>query len=212
MVTIEQKLTLFSKLMKQDISEEIKEKRDAIEKKYDELRATKEKETESKSKKYIEDYLKNSTIKTVEQESQVRLTTKKKVVEAKEKLITQVLEEVKLKVQNFITTSNYEVFLQNRILEMENFIKENNNIILLLSVEDKTHYEKKINEFLEENNISNITFDVTNKIQLGGFILSVPEKKIQIDMSIDRLMEDKKEGMVEQILEDIEKESDTNVA
>ncbi|ONI38033.1 hypothetical protein AN639_08460 [Candidatus Epulonipiscium fishelsonii] len=212
MVTIEQKLTLFSKLMKQDISEEVKERRDEIERKYDELRATKEKEAEIKSQKYIEDYLKNSTIKNVEQESQIRLATKKKVVEAKEKLIAQILEEVKLKVQNFITTSNYETFLQNQVIEISTFIKENTNIILLLSVEDGKRHEEKIQEFLKENNISNVTFDTTSKIQLGGFILNVPEKNIQIDMTIDRLIEDKKEGMVEQILEEIEKGSDSHVA
>ena len=87
MATIEQKLTLFSKLLNQDIREEANEKLLALDKEYEKLMAENKFETDKQASEIVEQARKQAELKKVERISKGRMASKKEMMLIKEELV-----------------------------------------------------------------------------------------------------------------------------
>lgn len=211
MVTINQKLNLFSKLVYQDI----------LDHSIDEI-----KNIDEENKKYIEDYkselikkaesISNQTDNKIIQKkneiiSKAHLEVKQNMLLKKQEFIHLLLNEQISKAKNFVKTNDYiEYFkkcLENILYELEGSIK----IQIELLSEDRKAFQAMIEKIAKNKGIfsENITYIDAEDSIIGGMIVSNEEKAIRYDATVFSLLEDKKELIMNRLYEELKKVGDS---
>lgn len=201
MVTIEQKLTLFSKLLNQDIKEEANEKFQALEKEYEKKMAENKFETDKEATNIVEQARKRAEIKKIELISKGRMTSKKELMQIKEELITRFLRELEVKIKAFTVSEGYEQYLKSVIQDLQALKDYKNTLIIYLTENDL----KKKKSFIQQQlvtiglNASMLQFEQAEEDILGGLIIKDPLLNMRIDESIRTTLEETKDKIVEKI-------------
>lgn len=201
MVTIEQKLTLFSKLLNQDIKEEANEKFQALEKEYEKKMAENKFETDKEATNIVEQARKRAEIKKIELISKGRMTSKKELMQIKEELITRFLRELEVKIKAFTASEGYEQYLKSVIQDLQALKDYKNTLIIYLTENDL----KKKKSFIQQQlvtiglNASMLQFEQAEEDILGGLIIKDPLLNMRIDESIRTTLEETKDKIVEKI-------------
>ena len=104
-----------------------------------------------------------------------QITLRRDLSRKQEELKTALFSEVKAKVQQFITTAEYEEYLCRRITDAVNFA-EDDEIQIFLSSGDKD----KVNVLAEK---TGVPLQVSDEDFLGGIRAEIPQKNILIDNS-----------------------------
>ena len=136
MVTIEQKLTLFSKLLNQDIKEEMDEKFAQLEKEFEKRIAENKFAVDKEATEIIEQARRRAETKKVELISKGRLSSKKEAMQVKRELIERFLKALEEKVVNFSKTPEYLKYLSCTISELNELAEGQNNLEVYLTQND----------------------------------------------------------------------------
>ncbi|MEG1147242.1 MAG: hypothetical protein RSD98_01455, partial [Niameybacter sp.] len=110
MVTIEQKLSLFSKLLQQDIKTEIGDKIESMEKEYEEIMLEHKRKVDKDADDIVEHARKKGEIKRLELISKAKMQTKKQTMFTKEKYIGVFMEHLKARIGVFKRTTEYKAY------------------------------------------------------------------------------------------------------
>lgn len=210
MVTIEQKLSLFSKLLNQDIKDEESKKFYKLDKEYEKRLAESKFHTDREANDIIEQARKKAELKKVELISRGKMSSKKELMQIKEKLIRQFILHLKEKVSAFTHEPEYRIYLQKLIQDLKGLEGYKNNLIVYVTPFD---FEKN-QDFIKENLVkiglsaSQISFEVGKETLLGGFIIKDAVLSMQVDESIGTLIEEAKDEIVEKISLVIEEAGD----
>ncbi|OON94836.1 MAG: hypothetical protein ATN31_02370 [Candidatus Epulonipiscioides saccharophilum] len=206
MVTIEQKLALFSKLMQQDISDNLQAGRAQIEKDYRTKRVQQEQNSREHANKYVNDHKKAIDMKVSQYVAKAKLDSKKIIMQAKADCIDMINDMLKDKIIAYTKTKEYDESLKDQLLSLQKYFTDNDNVTIFLSPDDLTTQKELLLKSLASNGISaeKIEFGSSDHVTLGGLILKV--KDIQIDLSLDSLLENKSDYISQLILTTIEKE------
>lgn len=201
MVTIEQKLSLFAKLLQQDIKTEIGEKIEAMEKEYEALMAEHKHKVDKDADDMIEHARKKAEIKRLELMSKAKMKTKKESMIAKEKYIGVFIEYLKNKVRTFKETPEYKVYLDRMIATLEHLEAYDTDFTLYMTEQDGQKYGAYVQEQIAQGGISKerLHLEVKDESMLGGIILDSPKKNLRIDLSIETVIEDHKDEIVQQL-------------
>ncbi|WP_326908886.1 V-type ATP synthase subunit E family protein [Sedimentibacter sp. MB31-C6] len=206
MVTIEQKLLLFSKLLNQSMDKKFNEDFKEIEKQ-NELRIQKNKEEVDREAKEIEEKAKKKAeTKRIESLSKSKVIIKREIIVLKENYYNIFMENFKNKLQEFIKSKIYKTFLEKEILEFQKYIKssEDCNLIIYLTKKDNDNYSSFLKEeFKKYPKIENISFIIREDI-LGGLIIEIVDKNVKVDLSIDAILEENKSYIMQTIFEALE--------
>ena len=201
MVTIEQKLTLFSKLLNQDLKEENDKKLMALEKEYEKKIAENKFEVNKECTEIIEQARRRAEIKKVELMSKGRLSSKKEMMIIKEKMITQFMLELEKKVKAFVQTEEYKTYLETVINELESLKGQESHLVVYLTDSDYQYNQDFIRTAF--NNIGldvqKLKFEIDSKDIMGGMIIKDPVLNTRIDESIRTLINEQKDRIVERI-------------
>lgn len=201
MVTIEQKLTLFSKLLNQDLKEENDKKLMALEKEYEKKIAENKFEVNKECTEIIEQARRRAEIKKVELMSKGRLSSKKEMMIIKEKMITQFMLELEKKVKAFVQTEAYKTYLETVINELESLKGQESHLVVYLTDSDYQYNQDFIRTAF--NNIGldvqKLKFEIDSKDIMGGMIIKDPVLNTRIDESIRTLINEQKDRIVERI-------------
>ena len=205
MVTIEQKLSLFSKLLQQDIKAEIGEKIEGMEKEYAEIMSEHKRKVDKDADDIIENARKKGEIKRLELMSKAKMQTKKQTMLTKEKYIGVFMEHLKARVVAFKATPEYKKFLGNSMSKLDDLRSYDTDIVLYMTKEDQAQYGEYVLTQLEATGISRDKFTpaVKEDSMIGGIILDSPLKNLRIDLSIATLMDDHRDEIVEMLFQAI---------
>lgn len=205
MVTIEQKLSLFSKLLQQDIKAEIGEKIEGMEKEYAEIMSEHKRKVDKDADDIIENARKKGEIKRLELISKAKMQTKKQTMLTKEKYIGVFMEHLKARVVAFKTTPEYKKFLENSMSKLDDLRSYDTDFVLYMTKEDQAQYGEYVLTQLEATGISRDKFTpaVKEDSMIGGIILDSPLKKLRIDLSIATLIDDHRDEIVEMLFQAI---------
>ncbi|ONI44170.1 hypothetical protein AN641_07970 [Candidatus Epulonipiscioides gigas] len=205
MVTIEQKLALFSKLMQQDISDNLQEGRQQIESEYKQKKIQQEKQVKEQAKNYVNDHKKIIDTKITQYKAKEKINSKKEVMKAKEECINIVYEELRDKINSYTDTSEYQNWLKNKLQSLKPLlINTEEPAKIYLTQKDLKNQKDALLTVLPEN--SSIEFETNNKIELGGLILRIESSNMQIDLSLDSILNNKSEEISQVVISAIEKE------
>lgn len=201
MVTIEQKLSLFSKLLQQDIKTEIGEKIEGMEKEYDVVMLDHKRKVDNDANDIIEHARKKGEIKRLELISKAKMQTKKESMIAKEKYIGVFIEHLKERIEVFKDTDQYKAYLSHSIKTLDRLKSYETDFIVYMTESDKDKYGEYVLEQITQGGISRdrLSVEVKEESMIGGIILDSPEKNLRIDLSINAVIEDHKDEIVEEI-------------
>ncbi|MDF2677831.1 MAG: H+transporting two-sector ATPase subunit, partial [Bacillota bacterium] len=174
MVTIEQKLLLFSKLLNQSMDKNFNEELKKLNQHYEALlKKNKESvdnevfEIEEKAKKQVE-------MKLIEQKSKTKVLLKKEIMNVKEKYFKIFMENFKNRLRNYTLTDDYKTYLSKSIKnlneELSHFNKEFNSVNICLNSKDYNKYSIFIKEEFQKEIYDKIINFKTMEF-LGGIIL-----------------------------------------
>ncbi|WP_010166980.1 V-type ATP synthase subunit E [Candidatus Epulonipiscium viviparus] len=206
MVTLEQKLALFSKLMQQDISDNLQEGRAKIESDYRKRRALQEQQSKEKAKRYVDDHKKIIDTKIAQYKAKAKLESKKEIMQVKEDCIHVIDELLKDRINEYTDTAEYQTWIIESVKSLKEYFDQ--EVVIYLSPKDlKNQKEAIINELEAEGaNTKFVAFDLNDKIVLGGLIVKIEASNMQIDLSLDSVLENKSEEISQLVLTAIEKE------
>ncbi len=208
MVTIEQKLTLFSKLLNQDIKEETEKKFYDLEKEYKRIIAESKYRTDCECKEIIELARRKAELKKVELISKGKLASKKENMCTIERVFERFKTSLEAKINEFVTSSAYNTYLEKQISELDDLKEYSNELIVYLTPNDYAHHLDFIKTQLTKIGIppSKLAFEQTKEPILGGLIIKDPQLNMRIDQSIRAAMDEQKNNIMEKITFAIEEE------
>lgn len=206
MVTIEQKLLLFSKLIGRSLDKSLNEELKDIEKQYD-LKIKKNIDEANQMAKSIEERAaKKAEMKRNESTSRSMVIIKREIIVLKEKYYYIFMDKFKSRLSEFVASEDYKTYLHSLISNLNNLINgyESSDLVIFLRESDIQNYSNFIKTELTKNmNCKNVEFRNTNDI-IGGMIAVIPDKNIKMDLSIDSVLEDNKTYIMQTIFEALE--------
>ena len=205
MVTIEQKLSLFSKLLQQDIKAEIGNKIESMEKEYAEIMSEHKRKVDREADDITERARKKGEIKRLEILSKAKMQTKKQSMLTKEKYIGVFIDHLKEKVVAFKGTPEYKNYLKHVVSKLDNLQSYDTEFVVYMTEEDKQMYGEFVLEEIAASGISKdrLSLAVKDESMIGGIILDSPVKSLRIDLSISVLLEDHRDEIVEALFQAI---------
>lgn len=202
MVTIDQKLSLFSKLLQQDISNEVSEKINELEKEY-EIRIKENKEqVDQKAAEIIERAQKRAEIKKVEYISKAHMQTKREYMQAKEKQVSRFMDVLSNQIEAYTATESYGEYLEKLVMGCKELVGES-DLVVYMTTQDLQRYQEHIVNCFEKLGINKSTLNFKEKdaIMLGGLIIENQMRTMRIDLSIASRMREQKEQIIKRIFE-----------
>lgn len=201
MVTIEQKLTLFSKLLNQDIKEEIDKKLNDLEKEYEKRIAENKFATDKEATEIVEQARKRAEIRKVELISKGKLARKKEMMMLKEQLIERFMVALEDKVKEFTTSEEYKAYLEKTIQGLKGLKGYENDLIVYLTKLDYENNKDFIQDTLVKVGLKHekLNFEVATEDILGGLVIKDPVLSMRIDESIRALLNEEKDRIIEKI-------------
>jgi len=205
MITIEEKIKLFYKLLNQSmdihLAEDIKDVENSYKFKLEKLKSNVDKEANEIEERAI----KRAEIKRAESISKSKVIIKKDIMALKEKYYYTFMDKFKTELKEFTNSNEYRTYLSNIISKLSDDIKgySNSDVVIYVTNNDKAKYSDFIKSELSKKISNNITFKATESI-IGGLVAEFTEKNIKIDMSLDTVLEDNKTYIMQTIFETLE--------
>lgn len=193
MITIEEKLNLFSKHVFEEIRGTSEEKIRKIEQHNKEQMDAHRYKIEQEKKSYAEEVIKKEKEKNDKQVSQKKGQIKKEIMLEKNKLFNKLIEDIENKLTIFITTNKYKNYLRNIV---ENGLKEmsnKNNIEVKISKYDMKNNKEDIKTIILDNGFNNINILESGEDIIGGMILFDKSNRAILDLSLLDKLEQNKE-------------------
>ncbi|WP_165442814.1 V-type ATP synthase subunit E [Senegalia massiliensis] len=193
MITIEEKLNLFSKHVFEEIRGASEEKIRKIEQHNKEQMDAHRYKIEQEKKAYAEEIIKKEKEKNDKQISQKKGQIKKEIMLEKNKLFNKLIEGIKNKLTIFITTNEYKNYLRNIL---ENGLKEmsnKSNIEVKISKYDIKNNKDYIKTIILDNGFTNVNMLESDEDIIGGMILLDKSNRAILDLSLLDKLEQNKE-------------------
>ena len=192
MTTIEDKISLFSKIIYDKVNKEKQERLEAFnieaekrvnmeKEKIDELRQNLKKEVAKKS-----------NIKANRIVAKERLNKQRELLSLKDKLIYEALEDVRKKLIEFVSLTDYKPHFLTMIQNALKGINKGNYYLIILK-RDHEKFQTEITNIINEYVDGKIEIKISEEDFIGGHILKDVEGKFKIDNSIYSKLQESKE-------------------
>nr|WP_302596015.1 V-type ATP synthase subunit E [uncultured Cellulosilyticum sp.] len=199
MVTIEQKLTLFSKLLNQELKEEVDKKSLELEKEYEGKIAESKYKIDKKAADIIDDARKRAETKKIELISKGKMSSKKETMLTKEKVVVRFMEALIERTRKFTDKPTYENYLVKTIKELDELKTYKNPLIVYMTAKDLERYQSLVKSSLVELGLKpeQVQLEAAANDMIGGLIITDPILNMKVDLSMRSIIEESKERIVE---------------
>ena len=206
MITIEDKLDIFYKLVFKNEEENAKLKLEDLEKQHKKILEDKVRELEKIEKENIE--RRKSLAETLKNEmiSKAVGENKHKVLIKREEFLKDRISSIQMKAQEFTHSVEYKKYMINKVTNVLSDLNEN-DIIIKLNEEDEKKLNKDLTEIAIKNN-KNLSFDLLSMDAIGGFIIMDKAKTYNLDNSFKSIIEENKYKIGKELYIALEKTGD----
>jgi len=204
MVTIEQKLSMFSKLLHRSMTEKFTEEMEQLKKEY-EVKIQKNKDAVDKeAENILSGMLKKAEAEKIELTSITRIGMKREYMSVKEKYFTVLMDHLKAEIEKFIQSEKYGDYLFSLAKELEKTEQFSDRLIIYMTARDHETYAEAIKQELLKSSQRDLYFKIADDNMIGGFTAEDPVSHIRINFSISALLEDNKPYMMQVLFQAIE--------
>lgn len=209
MVTIEQKLSLFSKLLHRSMDEKFKKDMENLKSGYEvELRKNKE-AADKEAEDIISKSVRKAEAEKTEMINKIRINLKKELMDVKEKHISLFMDHLKEEIEKFIQSEKYGGYLVSQTDRIVGAKELKDGLVLYMTRRDYEKYSDKIKQVLLKSGRKECTLKIADSHIIGGFIAEDAAGSIRLDFSIGTLLEDNMPYIMQTLFEAIEA-GDTN--
>lgn len=208
MITVEDKLDIFRKVVYKEEEKKFQKALEELKKENENLLEQKKKELEAQRDEIIKRKLAIAEREINEKISEEKTKVKEKVLKMRAEILQDFIQSLYEKASEFTKTSEYKQYLFGKldkaILELGDL---NFNIYVKESDKDmvKEHLEKNYAERIHKFNIETLPSNL-----LGGFLIEDQEKTFLIDYSLKTLIDDNEYEIGNKLFALLEKAGDIN--
>lgn len=200
MTTIDDKLSLFSKIIYEKLDKEREEGILEFEKKKNEKLSLEHKTITLLREEVLKDIEKKGRFKRNEIISREKLKLKKENMFLRKQLIKEVVMETYKKIEEFIKGPQYKDYLLGSIAEILGKVKPGSYELMLIK-EDIEKYKDEIMSILEKFPEIRVELSYSNEDILGGILLVDECKSFVLDNTINSKIHDNKELIGGKVME-----------
>lgn len=210
MVTIEQKLLLFSKLLNQSMDKKFEEELKETERHYREQLQKIKEEVDNEVRQIEEKAKISGEMKLAQYLSKSKVSIKKEIMRLNEKYYGIFMAKFKDRLKSFVASEDYLKYLKRSINNFSKNVldsydsKDAGNITVYLTGSDLNKYGEFIRQEISQNKkAGNIEFIVTDNI-IGGLIIEIPQNNFKVTMTVDSVLEENKPYIMQTLFEALE--------
>jgi len=190
--SIEDKISLFTKVIVERIELDFQQKNKKLVKYYESQRSTIIKDNEKRKKEAIASATKDAITKKQQMILRSRSATHLEVLKKKQEFIERIIEEVKKKTRTFTSTAEYIEFLKEAIKQVLSRFSGDQFVNFSFSSDDIKNNQKVI-----LSTIKSFRGEDTYKIEadnslIGGVFVKSGDGRLEIDFTVNNIMEDSK--------------------
>lgn len=190
--SIEDKISLFTKVIVERIELDFQQKNKKLVKYYESQRSTIIKDNEKRKREAIASAIKDATTKKQQMILRSRSTMHLEVLKKKQEFIERIIEEVKKKTRTFTSTVEYIEFLKEAIKQVLSRFSGNQFVNFSFSSDDIKNNQKvilsTIKSFRDEDTYK---IEADNSL-IGGVFVKSGDGRLEIDFTVNNIMEDSK--------------------
>lgn len=191
MITIEQKLKLFTKIVIDKQNSEYEDLIRDIDKSETEALDAYKKELAVKSIDFRNELIEKAVIEKKRLLSNVKVEKKKSILNKKSQIVKEVIEELKLRASKFTDEDSYKSFLFKLVEKMIVSVPNETSFICYLSEKDTKRYGSEILKIFNNNREGiEVTIKEQAKDEIGGVILFDSDERYKIDSCLKSMIEE----------------------
>lgn len=211
MITIEEKLNLFSKHVFEDIKKIQEEKLKKIEEHNKEQMDEHRKRIEKEKREYAEKKIEVEKQKNDKRISQKKGQIKKDIMLKRNELFNELIDDITYKLREFVNNDEYKEYLKNSLEKTLIELNSENDIEVQISESDIKN-KKYIKDIIKENGFKeeNINIIESDGDIIGGVILIDKNNRISLDISLLEKLNESKEYIGNVFYETLDKVGEDN--
>jgi len=198
--TIEDKISLFSKIIYDKVNEEKEERLEALS--YEaEKKINAEKERIDELRRNLQrEVSRKSNIKANEIVAKEKLNKQREILALKDKLIKDTVEGIKEKLSEFVCSEEYKSYFVNNLKNTLKGVDKGSYYVIVLK-RDYEKFQSIIEAMLSEHCQGNVEIRISEEDFIGGIILKDFEGKFKIDNTIYSALQESKEIIGVRVME-----------
>lgn len=183
MTTIEDKISLFSKIIYDKVNEEKEAKLREFNEEYEKLVNEEKVRIEELRKNLKRDIIKKSNIKSNELVAKEKLNKQREVLALKDNLVQATLDEISKKLLSYVETKEYREFFIKSLEKTLNEVEDGNYYIVIMK-NDEERFKNDIDVIRKKNPNKKITIELSSEDFIGGIILRDIEGTFKVDNTL----------------------------
>ncbi|MTI66100.1 MAG: hypothetical protein FH753_05795 [Firmicutes bacterium] len=203
MITVEEKLNTFSKLVYERVKKESETSLNSIHEKNNKILKEHREKIKKKAEKIIEKKIRDGEIKKREMISNANTSIKKQILNKKKEMLKDILQGVKNLAFEFTEKKEYENYFKKTFKEVVKDFKKGEKIDLYLTNKDLVKFDK----FLNTYNEIKIDLKSADESIIGG-VIAIKGDSFKIDASLKTLVEDNKDILGRYLYKELDKVGD----
>lgn len=212
MITIEEKLNVFTKLVFERIQEESKALLKEMEEKNQQIIEAQKEKLKLQSEKLVHDMVQKGETKKNQMIAKANMDRKIKILEKKKQLLGKLLEELQEKALAFTATSAYDDFFRKTLEEILDQLRGEDKILLYIRQADILRYQRVIAEIAKAFGFEPDRYTILPAEEniLGGVVALSGNHRLRIDASLSALLQEHEKMVGQRLYRGLEKEGEVN--
>jgi len=212
MITIDDKLDLFRKVVLQKVMDDYAARSDTLDAEQSKTLNSFEESVLLKKEAFIHQMEQKAEAEGKRLISKAKSEAKNKVLYRRHTLIDELLEAVKDRIHVFVESEIYTMFLQDNLKSTLEKFHEFDDIIVELTQHDHLQYSDMIESSLHKAGytMKHIKLISTKEDIIGGFVVYDGNKSVRIDFSLAAVISDNKRFMGQLVYEILNEAGDAN--
>lgn len=203
MITVNDKLKLFTKHIIDRQQKEYDKKVESLEAKMVLELENRKKDLEKDRIKYERTLLKGIKNERAQRLSNARSERKRRLLLKRKNMIDELLQGVKKYTNEFVQTPEYETYLKGILKKHNDIIQSLGDFEIYLNKKDLA-YSDTLNAACKALNLSCVSINESNKRILGGMIVLKADHTTRLDFSLDSIIDDNRKYMGQLIYDMLE--------
>ncbi|MBA7524964.1 V-type proton ATPase subunit E [subsurface metagenome] len=190
--SIEDKISLFTKVIVERIELDFQQKKKKLVKYYESQRSIIIEDNEKRKKEAIASATKDAITKKQQMILRSRSTMHLEVLKKKQEFIERIMWEVKKKIRTFTITAEYMEFLKEAIKQVLSRFSDDQFMNFSFSSDDIKNNQKVILSTIKSfRNEATYKIEADNNL-IGGVFVKSGDGRLEIDFTVTNIMEDSK--------------------
>lgn len=200
MTTIEDKISLFSKIIYDKVNEEKEAKLKEYNREAQKLINEEKAKIEEARKNLKREVVKKSNIKANEIVAKEKLNKQREVLALKDNLVQATLDEISKKLLSYVDTMEYKDLFIKSLDKALNEV-ENGNYYVVIMKQDEERFKNDIEVIRKKNPNKKITIEISSEDFIGGIVLRDVEGTFKVDNTLKSKLYGSREAIGIKVME-----------